>query len=686
MKAYPFDFAKVFANRGDIQYVLPHFQREYRWEEKHWKTLWDDAMLTYDALPADENAGRFPEHFLGALVVVPDGTAQGIVPVHRLVDGQQRLTTISLLLCALGNAIQSSHAALSRQIRRLLLNSDIEGDLRFKVLPTTKNNDRAIYAAIIEGQPVPHGSSHAHPAYLYFQRQIEGALASRRVAPDRFFQVLIKAFQVVWVELDKDENAYQIFESLNTKGEKLGESDLVRNYIAMRLPVGAQEQIFHDVWAPIEAVLNDQRRVGRSGLGELTAFLRHYDAMQTGVLPAEKNIYARFRDEMKPLDDGEFVAALHQIREFAALYDGLLRPDKGGDKTLRAALMRLNALDISVAYPFLLAVATRHQNGAISTAQFCQVCETLENYLVRRFLIDAPTHYLNKMFAALSHGVEWTNLVASLQNVLVEKQYPTDARVRESAPARQLYDKHNTRERIVMLFERINRHLHIGSDVVTVLDGAPTLEHILPQTLSSWWKAELGAGADDIAREWKHTLGNLTLVTQSYNSSLSNDSFPEKRAKLVGHGLRLNSDYFAEELESWDAASIRARADWLIENVLAIWPSFAPTTPATSYATAATSPTNLTIRGAAFEVKSWRDVFRQAIEYLVREGADFDELNEKFPLLLRTMPFVHGDYVVSNGWHLNVNWSKTSTLQYVEKVLQAGAIGSDEWQVEEKTH
>ena len=166
MKAYPFDFAKVFANRGDIQYVLPHFQREYRWEEKHWKTLWDDAMLTYDALPADENAGHFPEHFLGALVVVPDGTAQGIVPVHRLVDGQQRLTTISLLLCALGNAIQGSHAALSRQIRRLLLNSDIEGDLRFKVLPTTKNNDRAIYSAIIEGQPVPHGASHALPAYL----------------------------------------------------------------------------------------------------------------------------------------------------------------------------------------------------------------------------------------------------------------------------------------------------------------------------------------------------------------------------------------------------------------------------------------------------------------------------------------------------------------------------------------
>ena len=469
----------------------------------------------------------------------------------------------------------------------------------------------------------------------------------------------------------------------------MGESDLVRNYIAMRLPAGAQEKIFHEVWAPIEAVLNDQRRVGRSGLGELTAFLRHYDAMQAGVLPAEKNIYARFRDEMKPLDDAKFVAALHQIREYAALYDGLLRPDKGDDKTLRAALMRLNALDISVAYPFLLAVAARHQNGEVSTAQFCQICETLENYLVRRFLIDAPTHYLNKMFAALAHNVDWTNLVASLQSVLVEKQYPTDARVRESAPTRQLYDKHNTRERIVMLFERINRHLHIGSDVVTVLDGTPTLEHILPQTLSSWWKTELGAGADDIAREWKHTLGNLTLVTQSYNSSLSNDSFPEKRAKLVGHGLRLNSDYFAADLQTWDAVSIRARADWLLEKVLEIWPSFAPTNAATSpamrkHASPTPAPKAIVIRGKRYPTKYWADAMRAVGEFLVKDGANFDGLHAKFPHLIKPSAFERGDYTLSNGWHLTTSWNKEMLVGYCTSLLRFEGVSDNEWEVEDK--
>lgn len=682
MKASPYNFAEVFANRGDIQYVLPHFQREYRWEEKHWKTLWDDAMLTYDALP-DDDKGRFPEHFLGALVVVPDNKTSSIVPIYRLVDGQQRLTTISLLLCALGNAIQNSDRATSKQIRRLLINDDIEGDLQFKVLPTTKNNDRAIYSALIEGKPIPDGPSHARPAYHYFSKQLEGALATGRIAPDGFFKVLIKAFQVVWVKLDEQENAYQIFESLNTKGERLGESDLVRNYIAMRLPSGTQEKIFHEVWAPIEAVLNDQRKVGRSGLGELTAFLRHYDAMQSGVLPAEKNIYARFRDEMKRLDDDKFIEALHSIRKFAALYDGLLRPDKGDDKVLRNALLRLNALDISVAYPFLLAVAARHEKGQITTTQFCEVCETLENYIVRRFLIDASTSYLNKMFAALAQNVDWTNLVPSLQSVLTDKQYPTDDRVRESAPTRALYDKNNTRERVVMLFERINRHLHIGSDVVTILDGAPTLEHILPQTLSGWWKDELGEDADNIAREWKHTLGNLTLVTQSYNSSLSNDSFPEKRAKLVSHGLRLNSDYFAADLESWDATAIRERADWLTQKVLEIWPSFAPSASIAA-PVVSTTPISLTIRGETFEVKSWRDVFRQAIEYLARDGANFDELSAQFPWLIRQTPFNHGDYLVSNGWHLTVNWSKADTLKYVERPLQACGIGDDEWEIEDK--
>lgn len=685
MQAFPKNFAGVFANKGDIHFVLPHFQREYRWEEKHWKTLWDDAILTHDALPAVSGSSRSPEHFLGALVVVPDGTRKGTVPVHRLVDGQQRLTTLSLLLCALGRLVRESHPGIAKTIEKLLLNVDWDGDLRFKLLPTTKNNDRAIYCAIIEEKPVPNGASHALPAFEFFSRQIEGALEKGHITAENFFETLASAFQIVWVELDKDENAHQIFESLNTKGERLGEVDLVRNYIAMRLPTGAQEKVFFEIWAPIEARLNDEKQVGRSGLGELTAFLRHFDAMDAGVLPAEKNIYAHFRDAMKGRSDADFIAALGEIGRFAALYEGLLRPEKGDDKPLRAALGRLNALDISVAYPFLLAVADRHARGEISTPAFTEAAKTLENYLVRRFLVDEPTHYLNKMFAGLAQSVDWADFPRSLPRVLAEKRYPSDSRIRQLLPRRELYDRAAVKEKTVMLFERINADFYTGSDVKVVLDGAPTLEHILPQTLSSWWRNHLGEGAEEVAREWKHTLGNLTLVTQSYNSSLSNDSFEEKKKKLTAHGLKLNSNYFKDDLTSWNAEAIQNRAAWLTEKALEIWPSFAPSGAEGAATKTFLTPVSLSIRGQEVTVSSWRDVFRQIAEWLVRDGADFEALNEQFAFFVRREPFNHGNYQISNGWFLNTNWSGDSVLKYAPRLLTAHGVGQSEWKIEVKS-
>lgn len=685
MKAFPKNFAGVFANKGDIHFVLPHFQREYRWEEKHWKTLWDDAILTHDALPSVCGGTRQPEHFLGALVVVPDGTRNGTIPVHRLVDGQQRLTTISLLLCALGEVVHASNPKLAQKIKRLLINDDESGDLRFKLLPTTKNHDRAIYCALIEGKPVPDGASHAAPALSWFKKQVAGALEAGRIRDETFFETLAAAFQIVWVELDKDENAYQIFESLNTKGERLGEVDLVRNYIAMRLPSQTQEKVFDEIWAPIEARLDNDQSVGRSGLGELTAFLRHFDAMQSGVLPAERNIYARFRDAMKTRSDAEFIEALREIGRYAALYDGLLRPEKGDNPALRDALRRLNALDISVAYPFLLFVADARARGAVEAGAFVEIAHILENYLVRRFLVDEPTHYLNKMFAGLaqSEGLDLSQ-PDTLRRILAEKRYPSDGRIRQNFSRRELYDRAAVKEKTVMLFERINAHLYSGSDVKVVLDGAPTLEHILPQTLTHAWREHLGEDAEAIAREWKHTPGNLTLVTQSYNSSLSNAPFDEKKAKLVAHGLRLNSDYFAGDLDGWDAAAIQARASWLTEMVLEIWPSFAVASESSTAKTFAV-PISLAIRGEKIPVNSWREVFRQIAEWLVRDGADFEFLHSQFAFFVRREPFNHGNYHVSNGWFLNTNWSGESVLKYGPRLLQAHGLKTDEWKIEVKS-
>ena len=671
-----------------MHFILPHFQREYRWEKPQWQTLWDDALTTYDALRASQNGerARQPEHFLGALVIVPQGTSNGTVPVHRLVDGQQRLTTLSLLLCAFARIVADTDDSLAAQARALTTNFYMKGDLKWKILPTTKNNDRAIYCAILEGQPAPEGKSHALPAFEFFQLQLQSALNSGHIEVAPFFEVLTSAFQVVWVELDKDEDAHQIFESLNTKGQRLGEVDLVRNYIAMRLPSGAQEQIFHDIWAPIEAILDDERAVGRSGMGELTSFLRHYDAMQFGALPPQNKIYARFRDEMKQLPREAFVEQLRQLKRFASLYEGLLRPDKGADAALRAGLERLNALDITVAYPFLLMLAERHQRGQLLLLDYVGALQTLENYLVRRFVCGEPTAYLNKMFASLSQSVDFENLPASLPAVLNRKNYPSDDKIRQIAPRRDFYGKTGVREKTIMIFERINAAFYAGTDVLPVIGGTPSIEHILPQTLSAWWHAHLGSEAERIADEWRHTLGNLTLVSGSYNASLSNDSFSEKRDKLRSHGLKLNSEYFGANanIERWDARAIQARADWLIEKIIEVWPSFEQERTTVKTAAIPTcAPLSVTIRNISTPTKYYSDVMRAVGEFLVADGADFENLSEKFPHIIAPQATGRMPHQLSNGWFIELHSNTATKKDYCRRLLQFHSVSDDEWSIEE---
>lgn len=216
----------MFSTGGDVHYVLPHFQREYAWEKENWQTLLADVFGVYDIY----NEKEPHEHFMGALVVINDGTRNGTVPVFRLVDGQQRLTTISLFLCAMGRLVQSTHPILYKKIRRLLVNEDEEGDLYFKLLPTRKYGDRQSYIAIIHEEALPNGLDSKIPqAFSYLHRQLEERMQEADFDPDRFFVVLTTSLQVVFIDLNQQERPYEIFESLNHKGKPLTQADLVRN-------------------------------------------------------------------------------------------------------------------------------------------------------------------------------------------------------------------------------------------------------------------------------------------------------------------------------------------------------------------------------------------------------------------------------------------------------------------------
>lgn len=673
MRADSLKIAKVFSGGGDIHYILPHFQREYAWEKKDWVTLLNDVLGIYQVYSEDAP----PEHFMGTLVVINDKTARGVIPVFRLVDGQQRLTTISLMLCALGRLVKESHPALNKKIRRLLLNEDEEGDLYFKLLPTTKYGDRRSFQAIVRGRQIPNVESKIPEAFTYFLQEFGKPLEAGEIDPEKLFIVLTNCLQVVFIDLDNNERPYEIFESLNSKGKPLTPADLVRNYIAMKLPQGDQAYVFDNYWSPIEEMLQEKRMVGKSRLGELTAFLRHYIAYQLGVLVNEEHVYSRFRDRGQRMSEEEFIEEIKTLKRFAEYYDRMLRPEKEPNKALRLQLQRLNILEFATAYPFLMWAYNAIDDGRLTPHTLAEGLQTLEAYMVRRYLTRDTVGYINRMFPTLYRDVDTSDFINSLRRAIAGKNFPTDERLRQSLQTNELYKR--DREKLVLVLETINRHLSHGSGGYTVLDGKATLEHIMPQTPNEDWQRLLGAtSAQDY--ELLHTLGNLTLVTQEWNSAMSNAPYSKKKGYLERHALELNRSYFASAPKRWNRSAILERGRYLTDLIIQIWP--APEIAVQTKNVWGERPKSVTILGKTVEVKSWRDVVQITCEIVADHVADFETMIvAKCPNWFSKSEMAPASRQLNNGWWVYVNLSGQDAQRFAERVVDLAGIREEQFEL-----
>lgn len=684
MKADSYKISKVFSSGGDVHYVLPHFQREYAWEKENWQTLLNDVMGLYDSYDPDKE----PEHFMGALVVINDGM-RNMVPVFKLVDGQQRLTTISVMLCALERILPPEQSNIQKRIRRLLTNPDESGQLFFKLLPTTKYGDRDAYLALLNQESFPTGIDSKIPeAFRFFTKELENRVNHAGMNPENLFKVLVNCLQVVFIDLDQGERPYEIFESLNAKGKALSQADLVRNYIAMKLPEKRQGEVFDKYWSKIETLLQEKRTVGRSRLGELTAFLRHYLALRNGLLPNEEHVYERFRDRIEKdfSSPSDFEVEIATLKKFSEYYDYLLRPEHESDKDIKNKLRRLNVLEISTAYPFLMQVYEAYKDGKLSRSEFVELLDVLENYVVRRYLTSEPSNYLNKMFPTLWRELGSTKIVESLRKVIITKNYPTDNNIRRELATERMYGRGSqVRDKMILVFESINRHISIRnhSGGYTVLDDSPTLEHIMPQSLSSDWKAHIGQNWEQIYKDYLDTIGNLTLVTQEWNSELSNSPFSNKKKLLALHELKLNSVYFANAIINWDDKSIQERANYLIDIVLEIWPELG--TPPISQKSAGKKPRSLTIMGQSFVVNSWRDVAYYTAQVVSELVNDFDlSIAAQMESYFDKQKFQGACRQLPNGWWLYLNLSAASVKGFCRNIIALAGIPDDDWQLEEE--
>jgi hypothetical protein len=337
-------------------------------------------------------------------------------------------------------------------------------------------------------------------------------------------------------------------------------------------------------------------------------------------------------------------------------------------------------LESATAYPFLLFMYDSWQQSKIGRDDFLAGLHTLEIYMVRRFLARESTNYLNKMFPTLAKDIDLVAFDASLRQILGTKNEPSDTRLRQAAETVKLYDRSSyTRQKLGLLFDTVNRHLSKGSGAYTVLDNDPTIEHLMPQTLTEAWKRQLG---DSWAQDYEllHTLGNLTVVTQEWNSQLSNAIYATKRQKLEQHGLLLNQVYFGENTPAtWNGNTIRDRAQWLMEQMTTIWPQMGETASGWEE-----RPKAVTIIGETFPVQSWRDVLRRTAEFVAEwHDGDFEgQIVTALPNYFGREPFATASHQLPNGWWLNVNHSADWIKQMCEILIEAADIPEEEYDLE----
>lgn len=682
MKVDSFQIAQVFSNGGDIHFRLPYFQREYAWNLENWKILLEDILDLY-TIYSDENP---PEHFLGSLVVINEGTIRGTIPLFKLVDGQQRLTTISLILCALSNIIKGTNPSLYQSIRRYITNPAEEDDVYFKLLPTAKHEDRITYCSILKDeQDILVNGSKMLPAYRYYFNELQARIENHSIDPKQLFLAIINSLQVVFINLSSNEKPYQIFESLNAKGKHLTQADLVRNYIAMKLPESRQKEVFEGSWSKVENLFQEETTVGHSRLGELTAFIRHYLAYQNSTLCNEEHVYARFRDRIETYCTTTelFIEEIKNLKVFAVYYDRFLHPEKETVPEVKNFLERLKILEVSTCYPFLLALFNAREKTTISNELLVESLSLFENYIIRRYLAGEPTNYLNKALPTLWKDIDIERFIESLKEALSSRNYPTDAKLRNRLETRSMYDNSAvTRTKTILVLETINRLLseRRRDDIIQVLRSDPSIEHIMPQTLSEQWKQDLGENYAQVYDQYLNTIGNLTLVTAPWNAGLSNDSFSIKKPNLARHGLLLNKSYFEQSDLVWDLTAIKTRTSYLTDLILQIWPALGE--PPAPPNTAGSYPIRLICLGETRPVASWRDVSQQTTEVVLNQINNFEELAAVFTSYLSKNPYSHANRLLTNGWNLNTNLSANAHRSYCRHLLERAGFSLNDWHVE----
>ena len=544
------------------QFVIPIYQRTYSWTERECRQLWDDIIRT----GSNDNISA---HFVGSIVYIEKGLYQVSSQSPLLViDGQQRLTTVSLLIVALVRALEKLDEGKwepvdgfsPRKLRNYyLLNPEEEGDRHYKLI-LSQTDKGSLIATIGDKEQPKDYSLRVTENFKLFQSWVAGCKGDLAVLCKGLAKLV-----VVDVALSRDQdNPQLIFESMNSTGRELTQADLIRNFILMGLEPELQTRLYEDYWRPMEVSF------GQEAYGiYFDGFMRHYLTVKTGDIPNVREVYEAFKAHSRsPEAAAAGVEALVADICAYARYFCAMALGAETDPGLKLAFHDLRELRVDVAYPFLLELYHDYANGVLSREDFLAVVRLVEAYVFRRAICNIPTNSLNKTFATFSKALKKDRYLESIQAHLLllpsYRRFPGDGEFERELLVRDLY---NFPRRSYWL-RRMENH---GRKERVVVDEY-TIEHIMPQNeqITSAWKTALGPEWERIHGTWLHTLGNLTLT--GYNSEYSDRPFAEKRDMPGGFKespLKLNQGL--GQAEEWNEDEIIKRGLVLAEVARAVW-------------------------------------------------------------------------------------------------------------------
>ncbi|MFP6165790.1 DUF262 domain-containing protein [Helicobacter pylori] len=562
MKADAIKLLDFIGKSQEKQFVIPIYQRVYSWEKEQCKQLWDDIVKTGGN---DQMNG----HFIGSIVFVQDGIYTTNYNELLIIDGQQRLTTITLLLIALRNYLNDEDEFLEKFSRqkiqnRYLINSDEKGDKKFKLILSESDKD-TLLSLIDENKRKP-----SEPSLKIMEnfKLFEEWIRKNTNKLETIFKGLDK-LMVVEISLERGkDNPQLIFESMNSTGKDLTQTDLIRNYILMGLEPEKQKIFYEKYWRAMEENFKQSKREDL-----FNKFVRHYLTIKIGKIPNEKRVYEAFKD-YRQKEGIEIEDLLKDLQKYCGYFCRIVfkkeddkEDNKKDNKDLNKALSFLVDLEMDVIYPLLLELYSDYSDGVLSKQDFIPIIYLTESYICRRTVCGLGTKGLNKIFAFFTKKIDKDQYLESIKAhfLSLEKttgKFPKDSEFRDSFITIDFYNFQKKK----YFFERLEKF-----DTEEPVDTQKcTIEHIMPQTLTEEWKRDLGKNFQAIHDKYLHTIGNLTLT--GYNEKYSNNSFQEKRDMEKGFEqspLRLNQSL--KDLESFGEKEIEKRANDLADWALKIW-------------------------------------------------------------------------------------------------------------------